>query len=228
MFWFKILRRLTIPKALTKLRAKASVEVMLWNALWIWATVLQERVAQETELNLCKRWWLTWQPENSDIHNVCLSPAVNQCFRVLCVRRSWWWSQILVLCNSLYRQKKFIWTNPPKFCSKVRRIQLLCHLLQLLLHFYHKTFISFMTVSNCFLTVCAHFVLSHQHPVLFHAFLLACCYFSLCINTSLLFIFHIHIQPVPPFFTAPKSIWWTVLASPCLLVRSSSFCFSYF
>lgn len=35
MFWFKILRRLTIPMALMKLRAKASVEVMLWNALWI-------------------------------------------------------------------------------------------------------------------------------------------------------------------------------------------------
>lgn len=96
--------------------------------------------------------------------------------------------------------------------------------------FYQETFgflrecVELLLHRLCTLCVCWP---SHEHPVALLAFLLACCYFSVCTqHVSAVCLSHSH-PTNPSYFTAPKGICWIVLPSPCPHLSSSFFCFSY-
>ena len=99
--------------------------------------------------------------------------------------------------------------------------------LQVFLHFYHETYFFQECVELVLHIVHCLGCLSHQPPVLLLAFLFMCCYFSVC-TQHLSAVYPSHSHPAnPSHFSAPKGIFWIVLAIPCALLCSSFFCFSY-
>lgn len=83
-----------------------------------------------------------------------------------------------------------MWTDPPKPHCKVSRMHFLCCQLQVFLHFSRKALILFRIA---FLVPVLTVSLTSSLSCFPHAAI------SLsALNMFLLFIFHIHIQPIPP------------------------------
>lgn len=86
-------------------------------------------------------------------------------------------------------RKKIMWTDPPKPHCKVSRMHFFCCHLQVFLHFSLKALILFRIAFPVLVLT----VSPTSSPCFPHASI------SLsALNTFLLFIFHIHIQPIPP------------------------------
>lgn len=82
-----------------------------------------------------------------------------------------------------------MWTDPPKPHCKVSRMHFFCCHLQVFLHFSLKALILFRIAFPVLVLT----VSPTSSPCFPHAAI------SLsALNTFLLFIFHIHIQPIPP------------------------------
>lgn len=147
-----------------KLRAKASVEVMLWNALWIWVMPNLSHPligeggprgrAEPVQMVVTHRAiWEQWHTEMSvcpqqlaSVSGLSLLGGSDGRVRYLFYA---------ILCIG---RKSSYGPIPPKLCSKVSWRHLLCHLLQVFLHFYQKTYFFQECIElllHCLCTLCA-------------------------------------------------------------------------